>query len=261
MTWSAYTSYVSNLLENHNFPTHIDSIFNDIKSDKLICSFIDRNCDQHQNFNNDLLLDTIVGIYLSKNKFLNVKFNYKIQDSLLIENAPRLCLNLHSNFSPLTKLVLFKNQQINILSDFPDTIKQVLRYSGIKNGNVVYFRADSAALLRAKNLLNKLQCVSSTIDFKSSVPGTFNLLSDSMLRLAYQIKPETFFGVNFVSDIGEVIYETIKVDLQDGIDANKDYILSFAQSRRKKCRYTWQKFNYVNQNQMLIDAISKLEKI
>jgi hypothetical protein len=261
MKFIEYKNHLTTLLESYDFPSHPYMMFSEIKRDNLVASFVEKNCDQHQNFDNDLLLDTIAEIYLSKNKFLNIKFHYKIQDSLLIDGAPRLCLNLHSNFSPLTKLVLFKNQKINILSDFPDTIKQVLRYSGIKSGNVVYFRADSSALLRAKNLLNKLQCISSTIDYKSSVPGTFNLLSDSMMRLAYQIKPETFFGVNFVSDIGEVIYETIKIDFRDSIDTNKDYILSFAQSRRKKCRYTWQKFNYVNQNQMLIDAISRLEKI
>jgi len=260
MKFIEYKNHLTTLLESHNFPSHPHPMLSEIKTDKMIASFIEKNCDQHQNFDNDLLLDTIVGIYLSKNKFLNVKFNYKVQDSLLIENAPRLFLNLHSNFSPLTKLLLFKKQKINILSDFPDTVKKVLLYSGVKIGNVNIFKRDSTALLRAKYFLDKSECVSSTIDFQTSIPGIFNSLSDSMLKLAYQSKSQTFFGVNHVSDTGEVNYETIKINLEHDLEKNKEYILKFAKSFKKRSDYRWHKFDYANQDLMLRDAVSRLEK-
>lgn len=260
MTGIEFKNYLTTLLDSLNFPTHPHLMFSEIKRDKLVSSFIEKNCDKHQNFDNDLLLDTLAEIYLTKNKFLNVKFKYKVQENLLLESTPRLCLNLHSNFSPLTKLILFKNQKINILSSFPNTVRKVFFYSGINNGNVNIFKRDSTSLLRAKYLLDKSQCVSATIDFRTSIPGIFNLLSDGLLRMAYQTKPQTFFGVNYVTDAGEVNYETIKLDLTSNLSDNKDYILGFINSRRKKSNYTWEKFNYLQQNQMLSKVISNLQR-
>ena len=260
MKFIEYKNHLTTLLESYDFPSHPHLIFAEIKRDKLVSSFVENNYDKHQNFDNDLLLDSIAEIYLTKNKFLNIKFNYKIQESLLLENTPRLCLNFHSNFLPLTKLILSKNQEINIMSDFPNTVKKILLYSGVRKGNINLFKRDLTSLLNAKHLLDKSQCVSATIDFRTSMPGVYNLLSDGMLKLANQCKPGTFFGVNHVSDTGEVNYETIKIDLSNNLSDIKYCILDFAHSRRNRSKYRWEKFDYHQQNEMLSKAIPNLQR-
>jgi hypothetical protein len=81
-------------------------------------------------------------------------------------------------------------------------------------------RRDSASLLTAKKLLSSSNIVSATIDFEV-IPGIHNYLSDSMLRLAYLIKPNTFFGALNADDHGNIEYRTYRVNFSTSIEETK----------------------------------------
>jgi hypothetical protein len=101
--------------------------------------------------------------------------------------------------------------------------------------------------LKAKDFLFDSKIVSATIDFKTKIPGTFNQLSDSMLRLAYMTKPITFFGAQHVKDDGSIFYEAINIDFNKSIEDSKSQILSVIFRNRIKSQFSWGKFNYIEQ--------------
>jgi hypothetical protein len=239
-----------------NFPTDTGKLFAKLRSNPDVISFINTSIDEFQNTNNNLLLVNIARTYIQNNKIFHPNFLYKIHSEIQELETPLLCLNLHSNFSPLTKLVLEKNYSIYILSDFPSTVKQMTYYSGILKGDIKTFPRDSNSLLTAKNLLSSSKIISATIDFGVVMPGIFNYLSDSMLRLAYSIKPNTFFGALNTDDHGNIEYSTYRVNFSLPIEETKQEILKFIQKVRVQHNHKWKKFDYDEQNKMIQEFLS-----
>jgi hypothetical protein len=242
---------IHEVIEKNNYPEVITQIFLELREKNYIQIFLSKNTDQHQNYGNDLLLDSIASIYFKKKMTFKPIFEYQIHNEILNTTTPRLCLNLHSNFSPLTKLILHKNETIFLLSTFPETVKKVAFFSNITRGNIVTFRRDNSSLLKAKDFLLNSKIVSATIDFQTKIPGVFNQLSDSMLRLSYITKPITFFGAQRVKDDGSIFYEAINIDFNKSIEESKSQILSLIFKNRIKSQFSWGKFNHVEQMEML----------
>ena len=238
-----------------NFPTDARDLFAKIRSNPDVNSFIKNRIDKFQNTNNNLLLANIARAYLQNNKVFHPNFIYKTHSEILNLETPLLCLTLHSNFSPLTKLVLEKNHSIYILSNFPNTVKKMTYCSGILKGNIITFPRDSTSLLTAKKLLSSSQIVSATIDFEV-IPGIHNYLSDSMLRLAYLIKPNTFFGALNADDHGNIEYRTYRVKFSLPIEETKQEILKFIQEIRGSHNYQWKKFDNDEQKKMVKEFLA-----
>ena len=241
---------IQEVIEKNNYPEVITQIFLELREKNYIQIFLSGHTDQHQNYENDLLLDSIASIYFKKKKMLKPIFKYQINKEVLNTTAPRLCLNLHSNFSPLTKLALHKNETIFVLSSFPEIVKKVTYFTNITRGKIVTFRRGNFSLLKAKGFLFDSKIVSATIDFKTKIPGTFNQLSDSLLRLAYMTKPITFFGAQHVKDDGSIFYEAINIDFNKSIEDSKSQILSVIFRNRIKSQFSWGTFNYIEQMEM-----------
>jgi hypothetical protein len=242
---------IHEVIEKNNYPEVITQIFLELREKNYIQIFLSKNTDQHQNYGNDLLLDSIASIYFKKKMTFKPFFEYQIHNEILNTTTPRLCLNLHSNFSPLTKLILHNNETIFLLSTFPETVKKVAFFSNITRGNIVTFRRDNSSLLKAKDFLFNSKIVSATIDFQTKIPGIFNQLSDSMLRLSYMTKPITFFGVQHVKDDGSIFYEAINIDFNKSIEESMSQILSLIFKNRIKSQFSWGRFNHVEQMEML----------
>jgi hypothetical protein len=85
----------------------------------------------------------------------------------------------------------------------------------------------------------------------------FNCLSDSLLRLAYQSKPLTFFGTHHVQDNGDIFYESLRIDFDCSLDETKKLISNAIFNSRSKSKFEWVKFDYALQNSMLKEASSR----
>ena len=255
-----FYKYIRKVIDKNNYPEVITPIFRELRENIDIQIFLSKNTDQHQNYGNDLLLDSIASIYFEEKRAFKPIINYQIHNEILNTSVPRLCLNLHSNFSPLTKLVLHKNETIFLLSDFPETAKKVAYFSNITTGNIITFRRDKSSLLKAKDFLFNSKIVSATIDFQTKIPGIFNRLSDSMLKLAYIIKPITFFGAQYVKDDGSLFYETINIDFSKSIEESKSLILNLIFKNRIRSEFSWSTFNHIEQIKMLKIASQLINK-
>ena len=240
-----FYKYIQEVIDKNNYPEVITLFFRELRENIDIQIFLSKNTDQHQNYGNDLLLDSIASIYYEKRRVFKPIIYYQIHNEILNTTVPRLCLNLHSNFSPLTKLVLHKNETIFLLSDFPETARKVAYFSNITTG---------------KDFLFNSKIVSATIDFQTKIPGIFNQLSDSMLKLAYMTKPITFFGAQYVKDDGSLFYETINIDFNKSIEESKSLILNLIFKKRIRSEFSWGKFNHIEQIKMLKIASQLINK-
>jgi hypothetical protein len=234
-----------------SFPLDVSEIFISLKNNKIFMDCIKTRTNEYQNFNNELLYDRIRTTYLKNKKFFNPIFKYDIDPAIIDGNQPRLCLGLHSNFSPLTALLISKSLNFVVVSDYPETIKRVAFASGLRSGNIKIISSDKTCLLNTKKFLKKNFLVSSTIDFKLQMPGTYNMLSDGMFKIAESVQPRTFFGINFVSDIGELNYISINLDLDGGIEKIKKDVIAFLKSIKMNAKYQFGKFDYLEQKRLL----------
>lgn len=243
-----------------SFPLDVSEIFISLRNNKILMDGIKNRTNEYQNFGNELLYDRIRLTYLKNKKFFNPIFKYDMDPGIIDGNQPRLCLGLHSNFSPLTAILLSKNLNFVVVSDYPETIKRVAFASGIRSGNIKIISSNKSCLLNTKKFLQKNFLVSSTIDFKLQMPGPYNMLSDGMFKFAESVQPKTFFGINFVNDIGELNYISINLDLDGGVEAIKKEVIEFLGSIKLKAKYQFGKFDYLEQKR-LVDSMKHANNI
>jgi len=240
----------------HCFPVDVSDIFISLRENKIVMDGIKGRTNEYQNFDNELLYDRIHLTYSKNKKFFNPVFKYDIDSAIIDNNQPRLCLGLHSNFSPLSKILHSKNLNFVVVSDYPETIRRVAFSSGIRSGKIKIISRNETCLLNTKKFLRENYLVSSTIDFKRKIPGLYNLLSDSMFKFAISVRPKTFFGINLVSDIGELTYLGIKLDLDVGVEKIKKDVISFLENNKKNAKFQFDKFDYLEQKRLLDSANS-----
>lgn len=240
----------------NNFPADVRDLFVSLKNNPLLINALGNKFNEYQSFHKDLLYDLILQTYLKERKVFIPFFKYEIDDAIYNTNLPRLCLNLHSNFSPLTSILIKKSCPFVVVSDYPNTVKRIAINSGIRSANIKIFSNNEACLLHTKNFLNKNYVVSSTIDFKSKMPGKYNLLSDGMLRLALFLRPVVFFGINFVNDAGELVYMTKAVNLDNNLDKIKTDILKFIVTYKINSQFEFGKFDYLKQKKELFHFLN-----
>lgn len=241
--------------DRSGFPVDVSDIFISLRNNKIVMDGIKSRTNEYQNFDNELLYDRIHFTYLKNKKFFYPIFKYDIDPAIIDENQPRLCLGLHSNFSPLSAILIGKKLNFVIVSDYPETIKRVAFSSGIRSGNIKIISRNETCLLNTKKFLQKNYLVSSTIDFKKKMPGLYNVLSDSMFKFAISVRPKTFFGINFVSDIGELNYLSVKLDLDAGIEKIKKDVIAFLGDKKMNSKFQFEKFDYLEQKRLL-DSIN-----
>lgn len=233
------------------FPSDITNIFKIARSNQEILGAIQNRTNQYQNFDNDLLFDLIFSIYWKNKKVFYPIFKYDVDETIFDNNQPRLSLGLHSNFSPLTAILLKKNLNFVVVSDFPETIKKVAFFSGVRSGDIKVISRNETCLLNAKKLLLKNYLVSCTIDFRKKMTDPFNMLSDSMFRLAISIRPKLFFGINFVNNNGELTYFAKHLKLDAGIEKMKGNVVEFLTNLKSNANYEFGKFNYQEQKNLI----------
>lgn len=245
------TQILLKICSQYDFPSNIINLFKIARSNKDIQAGIKNLTNQYQNFDNSLLYDLILFIYCSKNKFFYPVFKYDVDNTIFDSNQPRLCLGLHSNFSSLMPILLKKNLNFVLVSDFPEGISTLAFRSGVRFGNIKLIRRDETCLLNAKKFLQKNYLVSSTIDFKSQMPGPFNMLSDNMVRLAISIRPKLFFGINFVNNIGELTYFCRELKLDPSIDKMRQNVQRFIANSKNRANYKFGKYNHQQQQNLI----------
>lgn len=242
------------------FSSDIREIFVSLKQNALVVNAIHNKINEYQNAQNDLLYDLILYTYRKEKKFFFPIFKYSINEMIFDENLPKLCLNLHSNFSPLTSILIKKNCRFVIVSDYPNTIRHVAFNSGIRSGSIKTISSNEACLLNTKKFLEKNYVVNSTIDFKRNIPGKYNLLSDSMLKLGLHMRAATLFGINFANDFGELVYVTKNINLDDDLEKIKQDLICFIAAHKKNSKFEFDKFDYIEQKNSLSKYIESLNK-
>jgi hypothetical protein len=245
--------------KKYDFSSDIRQVFTSLKDNALVVNALKIKSNEYQNSGSNLLYDLVLYAYLSQGKFFFPTFKYEVNSLVFDKNLPRLCLTLHSNFSPLMSALIKQKCLFAMVSDYPDVIKRVAFNTGIRSGKIDLISGNEACLLRVKKLLKKNYFVNSTIDFKTSIPGRYIFLSDSMLKLALFLRPITLFGVNFVNDFGELIFITKDIDLDNGLDEIKQDIMNFISTYKENTKYEFSKFDYlVNNVNLMKEHRSKL---
>lgn len=242
------------------FSSDIREIFVSLKQNTLVVNAIHNKTNEFQNTQNNLLYDLILLTYRKEKKFFFPIFKYSINEMIFDATLPRLCLNLHSNFSPLTSILIKKNCEFVVVSDYPNTIRRVAFNSGVRTGNIKIISRDETCLLNTKKFLEKNYVVSSTIDFRRNLPGKYNLLSDSMLKLALHMRSATLFGLNFVNDLGELVYVTMNINLDDNLEKIKQDLISFIATHKKNSQFEFDKFDYIEQKNSLSKYLKSLKE-
>lgn len=254
------SNLVFRVCKKHDFPTDIRKIFVFLREDSLLLNAINNKINKYQHVQKDLLYDLIVNAYSQEKKIFSPIFKYAIDDVIFNESLPRLCLNLHSNFSPLTSILIEKKSRFVVVSDYPDTIRRVAFNSGIRSANIKIISSNEACLLNTKKFLEKNYVVNCTIDFKGNAHGKYNLLSDSMLKLAKYLRPATLFGISFVNDFGELVYVTKNLNLDDDLEKIKQDLISFIATHNNNCQFKFYKFDYMKQKNALLKYLESFKK-
>lgn len=237
--------------QKDNFPYNITEIFKHLRSDDSIWKAIQAGTNQYQHHDNELLYDLIHLVYYkSKKNFIPV-FKYDMGEEIFESTQARLSLSLHSKYSPLSTIFINRGLDFVVVSDYPETIKKVLLSSGVTRADIKTIRRNESCLLKSKKYLKQNYLVSSTIDFHSQMPGAYNMLSDSMMKLALALRPKTFFGLNCVNDLGEMTHVSTQLSLDRGLEGLKNELLGFIAEHKKKAKYQFGKFDLEEQRQML----------
>jgi hypothetical protein len=233
------------------FPKEMGEVFQRLRSHPGAWAAIQIETNRYQNHDNDLLFDLIHLVYTRNKQLFSPVFRYDIDPAVFDPERPRLCLGLHSKYSPLSAALIQKNQKFVVVSDYPTTVKNVVLSSGIQSARVRTISRDETCLLQTKRFLQQNHLVSSTIDFHSKLPGPYDRLSDSMLRLAKTLRPDTFLGINTVNDLGEMTYKGIGLDVEAGVEKMKKDVLGFLAEHKKKAKFQFDKFDYLEQTEWL----------
>lgn len=244
----------------YGFSSDVREIFVSLKQNNLVVNTIQNKINEYQNAHNDLLYDLILYTYRKEKKFFYPTFKYSINEMIFDATLPRLCLNLHSNFTPLTSILIKKNCLFVIVSDYPNSARRVAFNSGVRFGNAKIISRNEACLLNTKKFLQKNYVVNSTIDFQRNIPGKYNLLSDSMLKLALHMRPATLFGINFVNDLGELVYVTMNINLDDDLEKIKKDLISFIATHKKNSQFEFDKFDYIKQKNLYSKYIDSIQR-
>lgn len=238
--------------KKHDFSSDITQVFIAIKDNALVVNALKIKSNEYQNSGNDLLYDLILNAYFSQGQPFIPTFKYEINPLIFDRNAPRLCLTLHSNFAPLLPAIIKQDCNFIVVSDYSDTVKKVAFNTGIRSGKIEMISGNEACLLRVKSYLKKDYLVNSTIDFRTSIPGRYIFLSDSMLKLALFLRPITLIGVNFVNDFGELTFITKDINLDNGLDEIKQDLMNFIYTYKENTKYEFSKFDYLVNNFNLV---------
>jgi len=244
MNFADLEKIIIDTCHQHHFSTDIRDIFISIKAHQNVMNAMVSLTSKFQNVDNDLLYDLIAMSYQKHQRFFYPVIKCKLNEKILDQNQPRLCLGLHSNFSPLTALLLKRNIDFVIVSDYPEILKINVFASGVRNADIKIISSDETCLLNTKKHLQKNHLVSSTIDFQKNLHGQYDSLSDSMLKFARVMQTATFFGVSAVNDMGELTYTTIEVDIDSDIETIKESLLRFISKYKAKAHYEFDKFIY-----------------
>lgn len=251
MNFNQFDSVLIEECKKFNFPEDPKPVFVGLRENPQKFALLANFYDAHQNRGNDLLLDRIARAYYLAKKNFYPTFQYKINKVMLDLNKPRLCLSLHSNFSPLTALMINRGCKFAVLSDFPETLRYVAYCSGIQTGDLPFFPRGNRCLLIAKNLLKKNYLVSATIDFRLEFSDYFGLLSDGLLKLALATNSPTLFGMHRTNNLGEIEYITADMDLNMGIDAIKSDLITFISQMKIGSIYKFSQYKHEHQIIML----------
>lgn len=233
----------------HGFVPDVRGVFVALRGNPLVAQIVDSKLNHYQNTGNDLLYDLILVAYARNRKPFLPEFVYDVDERIFDTGQPRLCLSLHSYFSPLSSILLKRRCPFVIVSDFPQVIIDTALSSGIRSGRMEFIPRDETCLLNAKKYLKRNYVVSSTIDFQRTPTSAFSLLSDGMLRLALHLRPASFFGISYVSDAGQLHYATRDIDPGRSLEEIKHDVVEFIAGRKKVARYAFAKFNYAEQRQ------------
>lgn len=240
----------------YDFPLNISKVFFSLRNNQDVWDTVKIKTNRYQHYGNDLLMDLIHASYFKNKKNFHPIFKYDFDYNIIEKNEPRLWLALHSNFSPLIGSLLSKNYNFAVVSDFPKTVARIVFFSGIESGNVEIISRNESCLLHIKKFLQNGFSVLSTIDFKSKMPGPFNLLSDSLFKFAILIQPKTFFGLSSVNDNGEIIFSIINLDLDQGVEKIKKDVMHFIANKNKNIKFQFGKFDYRLQKKIYNSSIS-----
>lgn len=233
-----------------DFPLNITNVFSDLKNNTDLVNLANITTNRFQNYGNDLLMDLIHASYFKNKKIFNPIFRYDFDDKILLQNEPRLFLGLHSNVSPIISALMNLHHNCAVVSDFPKTVRRIIRYSSVLSGNLEIIKRDETCLLNIKKFLQNNYSVASTIDFRKNKNATFNLLSDSLFKLAIATKSKTYFGLNSVNDNGEIVTTIFKLDLNQGINEIKKDIIDFITVKKKNSKFIYSKFDYHSQKKI-----------
>jgi hypothetical protein len=241
---------VLEVCNHYDFPNDIGNIFSTLRNSKIFSDLIKNKTNEYQNYENELIYDFIFIKYFYSNKFFNPKFIYHIDDQLFDSSRPRFCLSLHSNFSPLIAILKRENTSFIIHADSPKiSVNSISLASGLKSGSLEFIKRDHGSLLKMKYFLDRNYLISSTIDFRHrTTPGIFNMLSDSILKLASLTHTETYFGISTVNNFGEVTYRTKKIGIGENIDSIKKEILETITDFKNSSSYSFSKFEFLKKN-------------
>ena len=234
------------------FSSDIRETFVSLKQNTLVVNTINNKINEFQNTQNNLLYDLLLYTYRKEKKFFFPAFKYAVNDIIFDKNTPRLCLTLHSNFSPLMSELVKKKCHFAMVSDYPNVIKRVAFNSGVRSGNIKLISGNESCLLNSKKFLKRNYLVNSTIDFRTSIPGMYTFLSDSMLKLALSLRPTTSIGVNFVNDFGELTFITKELNLDNSLEEIKQDLIKFIVTHIENSKYEFSKFNYLLNNSNLV---------
>lgn len=158
-----------------------------------------------------------------------------------------LLVMTHSGF-PLISHIASYSRHMAIMTDYPI---EVQRLSGsLHSSKILTFPRDKFSLLTIRNLLSKNILTICTIDFRSSVPGVYDTISDSIFKLSHKCSIPVNFGSYQVSKSGnlEIVYSDPYLDNSDNL---ADEFLLFQKKIRPNVHYILGKFDHAIQREKI----------
>lgn len=238
---------VASVCEDHRHPADVRKVFAQLSRDPALMSRIDPCTNELQSRGLDLLYDLIAMHYWQAGKALAPVFRCELPPDIFRTDVPRLCLGLHARYSPLTAVLLSRSCPFVILSDFPGAVRKIAAQSGIVSGQIKLIGRDEKCLLHIRQQLARNVLVSSTIDFRRSNPGPFDLLSDTLLKVALKLQPVTCFGLHRVAPDGSIVYTARRLNLDQDLSGLKSDVMAFIAGIRKGASYEFARFDYEEQ--------------
>lgn len=160
-----------------------------------------------------------------------------------------LLVMTHSGF-PLIKHIASYSNLIAIMTDYPNEVKRLSR--NIDSSKIITFPRDKFSLLTIKNLLAKNILTVCTIDFRSSVPGIYDSISDSIFKFAHKCSIPIYFGTYQVTPQGTLQF------INNGPFINKsnaliEEFLAFQKMFRPHVQYSLKIFDHEAQTAKILN--------